>query len=221
MPVESGLTMIELTMAEAKRRLLSRARRVKGSDKIAPEAAVGRVTIDDVAATGSQDAILAGHLLDRADAARLAAIGLADVAVRRHLAIGLVTTAVAAPLAAHLTASLTSTGCTVEQIGILDDAAPSTASRRLLRKAGALHDVVLSFGVDLNADSDGLLDSMREEGELAAWRIGDCNGACLGVGTLGPADHIALPGDEVVVEILFSTLVLPFLRACQGCLVSP
>jgi molybdopterin biosynthesis enzyme len=221
MPVKSEVTVIERRLAEAKHHLLSRARRVKGSDKIALDAAIGRVLMEDVAATAGQTAIPAGHLLERADAVRLAAIGRTDVSVRRYLAIGLVTTAVAAPMAARLTASLTSTGCTVEQIGILDNAAPLSATRRLLRKAGALHDVVLSFGIDLNSDSGELPGSMREEGDLAAWHISDINGAYLGVGTLGPADHLALPADEVLVENVFRSLVLPFLRACQGCLPSP
>jgi hypothetical protein len=76
---------------------------------------------------------------------------------------------------------------------------------------------VLSIGLDLGRADDAVSQAARLEGELSAWKLGEGEHDWLGVGLLGPADHLALPADSAAAVTLFDQFGLTFIRACQGC----
>jgi molybdopterin biosynthesis enzyme len=194
--------------------MLATARRVKGSDRLAPTTAIGRVLMSDIDVASGIGLLPAGHLLDLDTAQRLAIAGIAQIEVRRRLSVALLASTEATIVAADLSTKLLAMGCAIEDMGHLAGTTPNSGLRRQLRKAGALHDLVVTIGGDV-ADDQGLLcQAACTEGELMIWEVA---GGTLGFGTVGPADYIGLPDDEEACAGLFVRLVGPFVRQCQGC----
>ncbi len=162
-----------------------------------------------------------------------AAVGVAELPVFRRLSVGLLSTGSeltppGMPLLpggiynsnrAMLCALLEKAGCRVEDFGIVPDTLEAT--RRALRRAGALHDLVLTTGGVSVGEEDHVKPAVTAEGELSIWNIAVKPGKPLAFGKVGSADFIGMPGNPVSVFVSFSLLVRPFIRKCQGAAVVP
>lgn len=157
-----------------------------------------------------------------------ASVGAAQLAVFRPLSVGLLSTgdeltAPGEPLPpggiynsnrAMLCALLEKLGCKVEDLGNVADTLDAT--RRALRKAGALHDLVLTSGGVSVGEEDHVKPAVEAEGELALWKIAIKPGKPLAFGKVGSADFIGLPGNPVSAFVTFLLFVRPFILKCQG-----
>jgi molybdopterin molybdotransferase len=162
-----------------------------------------------------------------------ASIGMAELKVFRRLSVGLLSTgseltSPGQPLPpggiynsnrAMLTALLEKAGCRVEDLGDVPDTLEAT--RKALRRAGALHDLVLTTGGVSVGEEDHVKPAVSAEGELSIWNIAVKPGKPLAFGKVGNADFIGLPGNPVSVFVSFSMLVRPFILQCQGAQAKP
>lgn len=160
-----------------------------------------------------------------------ASVGAAQLAVFRPLSVGLLSTgdeltAPGEPLPpggiynsnrAMLCALLEKLGCKVEDLGNVADTLDAT--RRALRKAGALHDLVLTTGGVSVGEEDHVKPAVEAEGELSLWKIAIKPGKPLAFGKVGNADFIGLPGNPVSAFVTFLLFVRPFILKCQGAAV--
>jgi len=160
-----------------------------------------------------------------------ASVGAAQLAVFRPLSVGLLSTgdeltAPGEPLPpggiynsnrAMLCALLEKLGCRVEDLGNVADTLDAT--RRALRKAGALHDLVLTTGGVSVGEEDHVKPAVEAEGELALWKIALKPGKPLAFGKVGNADFVGLPGNPVSAFVTFLLFVRPFILKCQGAAV--
>jgi len=172
--------------------------------------------------------LAAGSLLTPQAIGLAASVGVAALPVRRRLSVAVLSTgdelsAPGQPLPPGgiynsnkpmLVALLQKLGCTVEDMGNVADTLDAT--RRALRKAGALHDLVLTTGGVSVGEEDHVKPAVEAEGELALWNIAIKPGKPLAFGKVGAADFIGLPGNPVAAFVTFALLVTPFVRACQG-----
>lgn len=110
-------------------------------------------------------------------------------------------------------------GCQVEDMGRVADTLEAT--RRTLRRAGALHDLVITTGGVSVGEEDHVKPAVEAEGELSLWSIAIKPGKPLAFGKVGNADFIGLPGNPVSAFVTFALLVIPFIRACQGMTDTP
>jgi molybdopterin molybdotransferase len=115
---------------------------------------------------------------------------------------------------AMLCALLEKVGCRVEDLGNVPDTLDAT--RKALRRAGALHDLVLTTGGVSVGEEDHVKPAVTAEGELSIWNIAVKPGKPLAFGKVGSADFIGMPGNPVSVFVSFSLLVRPFILKCQG-----
>ncbi|MGE5466733.1 MAG: gephyrin-like molybdotransferase Glp [Ignavibacteria bacterium] len=157
-----------------------------------------------------------------------ASAGKAELKVFRRLSVGLLSTGSeltppGQPLPpggiynsnrAMLCGLLERAGCRVEDLGDVPDTLEAT--QRALRKAGALHDLVLTTGGVSVGEEDHVKPAVAAEGELSIWNIAVKPGKPLAFGKVGNADFIGLPGNPVSVFASFSMLVRPFIAKCQG-----
>lgn len=188
---------------DALQRLLAAARRVKGVDHVPPAAALGRVLAEPVVSALAAGMVLTAPALDLA-----AAAGLATLPVRRRLSVALLSAGnqLAAPGAPLLLSPLTQLGCTVEDMGPLPETLD--AVRRALRKAGALHDMVIVAGIPAGA-ADRVESAVEAEGEIKL-------GKPLAFGKVDSADFFGLADNPLAALETFDRLVRPFILACQG-----
>lgn len=113
-----------------------------------------------------------------------------------------------------LTTLLKGLGCDVADLGNLPDNLEAT--RLALRKAAALHDLVITSGGVSVGEEDHVKPAVEAEGELSLWKIAIKPGKPLAFGKVGQADFIGLPGNPVSAFVTFQMLVRPFIRKCQG-----
>lgn len=184
-------------------RLLAAARRVKGVDHVPPAVALGRVLAEPAASVLAADMVLTAPALDLA-----AAAGLATLPVRRRLSVALLSAgneraASGEPL---LLSPLTQLGCTVEDMGQLPETLD--AARRALRKAGALHDMVIVAGIPAG-DVERVESAVAAEGEIKL-------GKPLVFGKVDSADFFGLTDNPPAALETFDRLVRLFILACQG-----
>ncbi|HEX8986797.1 MAG TPA: gephyrin-like molybdotransferase Glp [Rhodocyclaceae bacterium] len=170
----------------------------------------------------------AGTLLMPQALGMAASVGKAELKVFRRLSVGVLSTGSeltppGQPLPpggiynsnrAVLCALLEQAGCRVEDLGDVEDTLEAT--RSALRRAGALHDLVLTSGGVSVGEEDHVKPAVTAEGELSIWNIAVKPGKPLAFGKVGNADFIGLPGNPVSVFVSFSMLVRPFIRKCQG-----
>jgi molybdopterin molybdotransferase len=157
-----------------------------------------------------------------------ASVGMAQLKVFRRLSVGLLSTGSeltppGQPLPpggiynsnrAMLAALLEKAGCRVEDMGDIPDTLEAT--RKALRRAGALHDLVLTTGGVSVGEEDHVKPAVAAEGELSIWNIAVKPGKPLAFGKVGNADFLGLPGNPVSVFVSFTMLVRPFILKCQG-----
>lgn len=179
------------------------------------------------------EVLAAGTLLTPQAIGLAASVGVAVLPVFRPLSVAVLSTGdeltppgePLAPGAIYnsnkpmLLALLQRLGCTVEDMGDVPDTLDAT--RRALRRAGALHDLVITTGGVSVGEEDHVKPAVEAEGELGLWAIAIKPGKPLAFGKVGNADFIGLPGNPVSAFVTFALLVRPFIRACQGMINRP
>lgn len=174
------------------------------------------------------EVLAAGTVLTPAAIGMAASVGVAELPVMRRLSIGVLSTGSelvtpGEPISSgqiynsnryQLTSILKNLGCEVTDYEPLPD--EYEATRRALRKAGALHDLVITSGGVSVGEEDHVKPAVEAEGELALWNVAIKPGKPLAFGKVGDADFVGLPGNPVSVFVTFHTLIRPFVRKCQG-----
>jgi molybdopterin molybdotransferase len=174
------------------------------------------------------EVLAAGTVLTPAAIGMAASVGVAQLPVMRRLSVGVVSTgselvSPGEPISSgqiynsnryQLTSILKSLGCEVTDYDQLPD--DFEATRRALRKAGALHDLVITSGGVSVGEEDHVKPAVEAEGELTLWNVAIKPGKPLAFGKVGDADFVGLPGNPVSVFVTFHMLIRPFVRKCQG-----
>lgn len=106
---------------------------------------------------------------------------------------------------------LTRLGCEVIDAGILPDDLEHTRDRL----AGAV-DLILSTGGVSVGEADFLGIALREEGELALWKLAIKPGKPLTFGHFRGVPVIGLPGSPASTLVTFALLARPYLLRRQG-----
>jgi molybdopterin molybdotransferase len=157
-----------------------------------------------------------------------ASVGLATVSVFRRLRVaifftGSELTMPGQPLpAGHIYNSnryimrgmLSEIDAEIIDLGIITD--DLQATRAALRDAASKADVIVTSGGMSEGDEDHVTSAVRAEGQLDVWKIAAKPGKPLAFGRVGDAAFIGLPGNPVSVWCGLLTLVMPYLRRCQG-----
>lgn len=170
----------------------------------------------------------AGAILTPAMIGMAASVGTAQLPVLRRLSVAVISTgnelvtpgeplppgAIYNSNRYQLTSLLKAMGCEVTDYDHLPD--DFEATRRALRKAGALHDLVITSGGVSVGEEDHVKPAVEAEGELTLWNVALKPGKPLAFGKVGQADFVGLPGNPVSVFVTFHMLIRPFIRKCQG-----
>ncbi len=170
----------------------------------------------------------AGQRLSPQAVGLAASVGLASIPVRRRLRVACFFTGdelaqpgePLAPGAIYdsnrymLVSLLRRFGCEVTDLARVPDNIEAT--RKVLRKAAAGNDLILSSGGMSVGEEDHVRPALQAEGELALWQIAMKPGKPLAHGRVGAAHFIGLPGNPVSAFVTFLMLVRPFLLRLQG-----
>ncbi|AZE88409.1 gephyrin-like molybdotransferase Glp [Pseudomonas orientalis] len=108
---------------------------------------------------------------------------------------------------------LTRMGCEVIDAGILPDDLEQTRTR--LAELGSV-DLILSTGGVSVGEADFLGIALREEGELALWKLAIKPGKPLTCGHFRGVPVIGLPGNPASTLVTFALLARPYLLRRQG-----
>jgi molybdopterin molybdotransferase len=172
--------------------------------------------------------LAAGTLLTPQAIGLAASVGIAQLPVLRRLSVAVLSTGdeltePGQPLPPGgiynsnrylLVTLLRAMGCEVADLGNLPDTLEAT--RLALRRAGALHDLVITSGGVSVGEEDHVKPAVEAEGELNLWKIAIKPGKPLAFGRVATADFVGLPGNPVSAFVTFQVLVRPFIRKCQG-----
>ncbi|EFQ64534.1 molybdopterin biosynthesis protein [Pseudomonas fluorescens WH6] len=104
-------------------------------------------------------------------------------------------------------------GCEVVDAGILPDDLEQTRAR--LASLGSV-DLILSTGGVSVGEADYLGIALREEGELALWKLAIKPGKPLTVGHFRGVPVIGLPGNPASTLVTFALLARPYIQRRQG-----
>ena len=104
-------------------------------------------------------------------------------------------------------------GCEVLDAGILPD--DLAATRQRLAELGEV-DLILSTGGVSVGEADFLGIALREEGELALWKLAIKPGKPLTFGHFRGVPVIGLPGNPASTLVTFALLARPYLLRRQG-----
>ena len=107
-------------------------------------------------------------------------------------------------------------GCELRDYGIVPDSLEAT--RRVLRRAAAECDVVVTSGGVSVGDADFVKPAVEAEGRLLMWKIAMKPGRPLAFGKVQESFFIGLPGNPVSSFVTFLIFVRPFLLKTQGLL---
>ncbi|NLH82743.1 MAG: molybdopterin molybdotransferase MoeA, partial [Phyllobacteriaceae bacterium] len=179
------------------------------------------------------EVLAAGRRLDPRDVALLAALGVAEIEVRRRPRVAVFSTGdeilePGVPLApAHLydsnrfalMAMLRRAGCEVTDLGILADDVVETADR--LDRAARDHDLVVTSGGVSTGEEDHVKAALARKGALQFWRLAIKPGRPVVMGSLEGAAFVGLPGNPVAVFVTFAHVLRPIVAALAGAAVLP
>ncbi|MGX1740760.1 molybdopterin molybdotransferase MoeA [Bosea sp. NPDC055353] len=180
-----------------------------------------------------QEVLPAGRRLRPQDLGLLAALGLADVTVRRRPRVALFSTgdeltepgwtlgpgAIYDANRAMLRAMLVRAGAEVVDLGILSDEAKGLERR--LREAAAGCDLVLTSGGVSVGEADHVRDAVMTCGTLDLWRVAIKPGKPIAIGRVAGTPFIGLPGNPVAVFVGFAFVARPLLARLAGETYSP
>jgi molybdopterin molybdotransferase len=109
-------------------------------------------------------------------------------------------------------------GVDIVDLGIIEDSAEAT--RAALSKAAEAADLIVTSGGMSVGEEDHVVAAVQAQGHLDVWKIAAKPGKPLAFGGVragaGEVAFIGLPGNPVAVWVGLTTLVAPYLRACQG-----
>ncbi len=185
-----------------------------------------RLAGEDVAC--GQQVLPAGRRLRPQDLGLLAALGLAEVIVRRRPRVALFSTgdeltepgrplgpgAIYDANRAMLRAMLLRAGAEVVDLGILRDEAKDLERR--LREAAADCDLVLTSGGVSVGEADHVKDAVLACGTLDLWRVAIKPGKPIAIGSVSGTPFIGLPGNPVAVFVGFAFVTRPLLARLAG-----
>lgn len=172
--------------------------------------------------------LTAGRRLTPGDLARMAAVGVAEVDVRRPLRVAVLSTGDellqpgADPQTAGifdanrpmLAAMVRDFGHELEDLGAQPDRA-ETIRAALDRGAGEA-DAILTSGGASAGDEDHVSRLLSTEGKLSAWRIAMKPGRPLAMGLWNGVPVFGLPGNPVAAYVCALIFARPALRALSG-----
>jgi molybdopterin molybdotransferase len=187
-----------------------------------------RLAGEDIA-TGSV-ALPAGRRLGPAELGLLAALGRAELPVRRRLSVGLFSTGdelrepgtMLAPGQIYdanrfmLASMLVRAGALVTDGGILPDQPGPLADA--LVAAAARHDLIVTSGGVSTGEEDHVRNVMDAHGSLFFWRLAIKPGRPVALGQIGSTPLIGLPGNPVAALITFVAVARPLIEAMTGTL---
>lgn len=169
-----------------------------------------------------------GRRLRTQDIAMAAALGRADLLVRRRIRVALLATGseLYAPGALlrrgaiydangpALGSALTSLGADVTNLGVVPDRFEALTD--ILRTAAPAHDLVLSTGGVSVGEEDHVKAAVLRTGQLEFWRLALKPGKPVAIGSIGSVPFIGLPGNPVAALITFWFLARPALLHLGG-----
>lgn len=170
----------------------------------------------------------AGRRLVPQDVALLAALGIAQVDVRRPVKTAILSTgdeivSPGEPLRAaaiydsnrFLIASLLRRlGAEVADLGIVRDQRDLVT--RALVEASADHDVILTSGGVSTGEEDHVKAAVESAGSLVFWRLAIKPGRPVAMGVVNGKPFVGLPGNPVAVFVTFAHLVRPLIARLGG-----
>ena len=171
-----------------------------------------------------------GRLLTAADMARLASVGVAEIAVRERLRVGILSTGDEliqpgvgdAPTLRGifdanrpmLTAMVHNFGHQPVDLGAMPDKA--AAIRAALDRAAAETDAILTTGGASAGDEDHISRLLRTEGQVTTWRIAVKPGRPLALGMWKGVPVFGLPGNPVAAFVCSLIFAKPALGMMAG-----
>ena len=178
-------------------------------------------------------ALPAGRRIDPRDVALMAALGVAQVEVRRRPRVAVFSTgdeilepgAALRPAALYdsnrfsLMAMLTRAGCEVTDLGILADDRDLITAR--LSGAASGHDLIVTSGGVSTGEEDHVKAAVSARGSLVFWRLAIKPGRPVAMGVVEGTPFVGLPGNPVAVFITWAHVLRPLVAALTGSAVVP
>jgi molybdopterin molybdotransferase len=172
--------------------------------------------------------LAAGRRLGPADLGLLAALGLAEVPVRRRLTVALLSTGdevrePGGPLGGRqiydanrfmLAGLLERLGVEVADHGIVADDPDSLGET--LRQAAADSDLIVSSGGVSTGEEDHVRAAIANHGSLYFWRLAIKPGRPVAMGQIGATPLAGLPGNPVAALLTFALVARPMIEALSG-----
>ncbi|WP_417702383.1 gephyrin-like molybdotransferase Glp [Pseudomonas sp.] len=170
----------------------------------------------------------AGQHLRAPELGLLASLGIPEVAVRRRLRVGLLSSGnelrepgeslrpgqIYNANCYSLFGALRAWGVEVGDCGVLVD--ELSASRDALSLAASEWDVLITSGGVSVGEEDHLKQAVRDLGELHLWRLAIQPGKPFAFGHVCGTPWIGLPGNPVAALLTLLVIARPFLLAAQG-----
>jgi molybdopterin molybdotransferase len=173
-------------------------------------------------------ALAAGRRLGPAELGLLAALGLAQVPVRRRLSVALLSTGdevrePGEPLAGRqiydanrfiLAGMLDRLGVEVTDRGIVPDDPASLGET--LQQAAAESDLIVTSGGVSTGEEDHIRSAIANHGSLYFWRLAIKPGRPVAMGQIGATPLAGLPGNPVAALLTFALVARPMIEALSG-----
>jgi molybdopterin molybdotransferase len=173
-------------------------------------------------------ALAAGRRIGPAELGLLAALGFAQVPMRRRLRVALLSTGdeVREPGTAlagrqifdanrfMLAGLLERLGAEVDDRGIVPD--DPTALADALRQAADENDLIITSGGVSTGEEDHIRTAIANHGSLYFWRLAIKPGRPVAMGQIGSTPLAGLPGNPVAALLTFALVARPMIEALSG-----
>ncbi|MBZ0138597.1 MAG: molybdopterin molybdotransferase MoeA [Pseudorhodoplanes sp.] len=169
-----------------------------------------------------------GRVIDPQHMALAAAIGLAEIDVRRRVRVALFSTGdeIVEPGSTRegprlfdanrslLAGLFERAGAAVTDLGIVADDRKRIAQELLAAAAG--HDLIVTSGGVSTGEADHVRNAIETVGRLVFWRVAIKPGRPVAMGVVRGAAFVGLPGNPVAAFVTFARVVRPLLRRLAG-----